>query len=179
MKCEHPDCDREATVHEVVVHKGKKVEKHLCEEHAKDTGLVPKPYTPINALLSKFVVSSTPEAEQKQEARRCAHCSLTFDEFRQHGLLGCAACYEAFEGELGPLIERAQEGAASHIGKAPRRTGGAPDRAQVIRALREQLSEALKAEHYERAADLRDQLREVGGSAAPQQKQRNAGEAEA
>jgi len=179
MKCERPDCDKEATVHEVVVQKGKKVEKHLCEDHAKDSGLVPKPYTPINALLSKFVMSAPSGEGEQTAAKACAQCSLTFDEFRQHGLLGCSACYEAFEEELAPLIERAQEGAASHVGKTPRRSPGAVDQARLIRTLREQLAEALEAEHYERAADIRDRLREAGGPPSRRESERQAGEAEA
>lgn len=161
MKCDN--CDNEATVHEVTVRKGKKVEKHLCEQCAKKDGIAVQSHAPINALLSKFVMSSSGQSEEEEGGvASCPMCETTFSEFRQHGLLGCPNCYEAFEDQLGPLIERAQEGATHHIGKTPARSSGAVDRQRVIASLRKQLTEALQTEHYERAAELRDELKRIG-----------------
>ncbi|MEC9372580.1 MAG: hypothetical protein VYC34_02005, partial [Planctomycetota bacterium] len=108
MKCDR--CDNEATVHEVSLHKGKKVEKHLCESCAKEDGIAVQTHVPINALLSKFVKSAGVLGEGEEATPSCPECGMTFGEFRQHGLLGCPHCYEVFEEQLGPLIERAQEG---------------------------------------------------------------------
>ena len=95
----------------------------------------------------------------------CEACGLTFAEFRKSGLMGCSACYKAFESQVGPLIERAHEGGTHHIGKIPRRAGASVERQERITLLRRQLSDAIEAEQYERAADLRDQIRrfEEGG----------------
>lgn len=166
MKCDR--CDSEATVHEVMVRKGEKVEKHLCEQCAQKEGLASQSHQPINALLTKFVVSTASTA--KPGATRtltCEGCGMSYADFRQHGLLGCPACYAAFERELGPLLERAQEGGSSHSGKTPRRAGATLDRHHVVATLRRQLAEALEAEHYEKAAELRDALRTVGADLSP------------
>lgn len=156
-KCDR--CDNEAVVHEVTIRDGQKVEKHLCESCAHQEG-VAKQHAPISDLITKFVLaqaSGTPTARPAS----CPTCGMTFHEFRQQGLLGCPACYKAFEEQLGPMIERAHEGATHHVGKVPRRGAPAPDRQQRIVALRRQLQEAIDAEQYERAATLRDELLSV------------------
>ncbi|MEM9083749.1 MAG: UvrB/UvrC motif-containing protein [Planctomycetota bacterium] len=83
---------------------------------------------------------------------------MTFAQFRETGLLGCPACYRAFEKHLSPLLERAHDGGINHIGKVPARAGTSIDRQQRIALLRRQLDEAITAEEYERAAAVRDEL---------------------
>lgn len=146
-------------MHEVTVHKGTKVEKHLCEICAKDEGVVVQ-HPPMSTLLSKFVISTEPGAKDHRPA--CPICAMTFAEFRQHGLLGCPSCYQTFEEQLIPLLERAHEGGSLHVGKIPRRAGKSLDRHQRLAALRRELTEAVSLERYERAAELRDELRTVG-----------------
>ncbi|MFG0274326.1 MAG: UvrB/UvrC motif-containing protein [Phycisphaerales bacterium] len=165
MKCDR--CQNEATVHEVTVHKGKKVEKHLCEQCAKTDGIAIQSHPPIAEMLSKFVMSSVSGEKPARGQAACEGCGLTYAEFRQSGLLGCEQCYDAFEEQLGPLLERAQEGGSHHVGKTPRRGGGALDRGKVVATLRRQLLDAIAAEHYEKAAELRDRLRSVGAEEGP------------
>lgn len=162
MKCDH--CDNEATVHEVTVHKGEKLEKHLCEQCAKEDGLNAHSQEPVSSMLSKFVVSGSSSGgggSGLTKTLSCPGCGLTYAEFRQHGLVGCAECYNTFEEQLGSLLERAQEGGSQHVGKTPVRSRGSLDRQQQLASLRKQLSEAVSAEQYERAAELRDELRSV------------------
>ncbi len=180
-KCDH--CDREATVHEMVIRNGKQVEKHLCESCARESGIkVPTPPS-LNDVIKQFVVAQaaaptptppmpigqTPVVPAKPAG--CPGCGLTFAEFRQSGLLGCADCYKAFEASLGPLLERAHEGGTHHAGKTPSRAGHCEERHERIAALRKQLVDAVAAEQYERAARLRDQLMHIdepsSGSAEP------------
>lgn len=149
-------------MHEVTVHKGQKVEKHLCEDCAKKDGIAVQSHAPINALLSKFVMSAGGAGEGGAKAASCPNCGMTWGEFRQHGLLGCAECYGVFEAHLGPLLERAQEGATHHVGKTPTRAGGSVDRQRLLASLRKRLNEAIAAERFEQAAKLRDELREAG-----------------
>jgi protein arginine kinase activator len=158
-KCDK--CEQEATVHEVTIKGGQKVEKHLCEACAREDGIAIQPTQPISELITKFVMSHSGSRAEGAKASTCAECGLTFVEFRQQGLLGCHACYGAFEEQLGSLIERAHEGATHHLGKTPKRAGGAIDRQKRIIALRKQLADAIDAEQYERAASLRDQLLSV------------------
>jgi len=158
-KCDR--CDREATVHEVTIKDGAKVEKHLCESCAREEGVVVQAHAPINELITKFVMSHSGQGATATRSQACGACGLKYQEFRQHGLLGCAECYKSFESQLGPLVERAQDGATHHIGKAPASVVGSVDRQQRIVTLRKQLTDAIAAEQYERAAQLRDQLMHV------------------
>jgi protein arginine kinase activator len=96
---------------------------------------------------------------------------MSFAEFRQKGVVGCPDCYDAFDRQLAPMIERAQNGATSHCGKCPARGGASIDRQLQIQRLVKELEDAVAAEQYERAAELRDRLREME-TATPKAKQR-------
>jgi protein arginine kinase activator len=156
MKCDL--CDRMAVVHEVVLKNGAKREIHLCEQHARQAGVAAP--QPLHQILTQFVVQHRP-AQVKVEQRACPTCGLNFNQFRQHALLGCPDCYAAFERQLSLLIERTQNGGTRHLGRTPRR-GGDRATAQVRRQrLIKELDEAVAAEQYERAAQLRDRLKSL------------------
>ncbi|MBZ0173025.1 MAG: hypothetical protein K8E66_11630, partial [Phycisphaerales bacterium] len=119
-------CDRcgqhEATHHDLVVKGGDVRETHLCEGCAQEIGATTQPAGSVSEWLAQFVLSP-PAAKPSEQATslRCDECGLTFSQFKKSGLMGCAACYEAFEQRLTPLLERAHEGAGQHCGKVPRR----------------------------------------------------------
>ena len=160
MKCDL--CDKAAVVHEVTIRNGVKKEIHLCAEHAKASGIAVPGYPPVDEVLTQFAVSKAGKKKQRQrKALTCDSCGLTFAEFRKRGVLGCPECYDAFESQLGPMIERAQNGGASHAGKCPKRGGASIDRQLQIKQLLREMEEAVAAEQYERAAVLRDRLREL------------------
>lgn len=104
----------------------------------------------------------------------CTGCGMTYEEFRKIGRLGCASCYDAFGPPLRRLLKRIH-GADTHAGRGPRPT--VPATAETtqdspatvstelsdveqrdVDALLAALQEAVDAEQYERAADLRDQI---------------------
>jgi protein arginine kinase activator len=161
QKCDH--CDKPAVVHEVTVKNGVKSEVHLCHEHALEAGVAMPTHQPINQLLTQFVISQSGKGKSKPKTRSkrktCRNCGMTFAKFRQNGTLGCSDCYTAFEEHLAPLIERAQNGATHHRGKTPLRAGASVDRQLLVQQLVKELDQAVAAEQYERAAQLRDRLR--------------------
>ncbi|MHC4414512.1 MAG: UvrB/UvrC motif-containing protein [Planctomycetota bacterium] len=151
-------CDKPAVVHEVTLKNGVKEEVHLCEEHAQEAGVAMPSHQPINQLLTQFVAAQAGQA--RAAARKtCRNCGMTFARFRQSGTLGCPHCYQAFEAQLAPLIERAQNGGTHHRGKTPRRAGASIDRQLQVQQLVKELDQAVASEQYERAAQLRDRLR--------------------
>jgi len=161
MKKKCDNCNRPATHHSVEIIKGKKIEKHLCDEHAAEEGLAIKAvHTPINELLTNFVKLQS-GMSAKQEDAECDECGMTWSEFREHSLLGCPHCYDAFDDSLGPLLERAHDGATHHIGKTPSRAGSGVDRQNRLLALRKRLDDAVDREDYETAAKLRDDIRGI------------------
>ena len=171
VKCDQ--CELEATVHEVTVRNGAKVEKHLCESCAARQGIAKASSTPpIEELMSKILLApAAAGGAAQQRGAACPSCKMTFSEFRQGGVLGCPECYAAFEGQLSPLVERAHEGGTQHAGKVPKRAAGQggdvsqlailAERAERLRRVQDELKQALGREDYERAARLRDELRQL------------------
>ncbi|MFA6043570.1 MAG: UvrB/UvrC motif-containing protein [Phycisphaerales bacterium] len=174
MKCDR--CDKIATVHELTQVNGVKIERHLCEQCAKDTGIASTGVPAAASLLGMSVNITT------TRVAACPSCKTTFGEFKQHGLLGCADCYRVFENQLAPLLARAHQGGDRHRGKAPRRMLGEAtspetepslvaelaERAKRLAALRNELDGAVKSEQYERAARLRDELKRLSSQAQRQ-----------
>lgn len=164
-------CENEATVHEVIVRNGQRIERHLCEDHAKEAGVFhSQSFSAAGQVVKKVVMSQSGLAQQSQAARSaCPECALTFAEFRQSGLLGCSKCYEAFAEKLVSLLRRAHDGGDHHVGKVPRRAGTSLVKQEQLRALRKQLKECVGLEQYEKAASIRDQIAEIeqSGSNGP------------
>lgn len=167
MMCERCHL-RPATVHKVRIENGVKTELHLCESCARETGEVVTGPSPFGATLEELMKSffdlpfmeapsSTPL--QGGSVTRCPNCSLTWADFKRLGQLGCSQCYDAFERELRPVLRRLH-GATEHTGKRPGERGESVRRRELER-LREELREAIGAEQYERAAALRDRIRQI------------------
>ena len=163
--------EREATVHDTGVSGGKVHETHLCEQCAQELGVSATNEGSISGWITQGLLFVPTEGAARASPRRCEHCGLTFAEFRRSGLMGCAGCYEAFEQRLVPLLERAHEGGNQHRGKVPRRALSSsrmrraghdfdegPSLAERIESLRRALDEAVRAEAYEKAAKIRDEL---------------------
>lgn len=135
---------------------GHKVEKHLCEQCAAAEGIPFKSSVPISQLLEDFIKQAGTEDDPA-----CDVCGRKFSEFHQQGLLGCQNDYEAFGKQLLPILQRAQEGATQHVGKVPHQAAGEQKKQMAILRLRAQLRNAVSQEDYERAASLRDQIKEL------------------
>ncbi len=140
---------------------GEKVERHLCERCAAEEGVQPleKP-APSVEILEKFV-TSVKAGTAALHNLVCEQCGISYVEFRNQGLLGCAHDYDAFREVLNPLLERAHDGGSHHVGKSPRSLGVQRTTQQDIQRLRRLLEDAVAAEDYERAAELRDRIRKA------------------
>ncbi len=140
---------------------GEKAERHLCERCAVKEGLmhVQKPTVNVSDVLESFVAST--REQSGGGGLVCEHCGMSYVEFRNQGLLGCPHDYDSFEGALTQIIERAQGGGSTHTGKTPKSLGRPRVTQQDIRKLQRQLEEAVAAEDYERAAELRDRIAKV------------------
>jgi protein arginine kinase activator len=113
--------------------------------------------------LTNFVLAHSGATKETANGT-CEHCGMTWAEFRQSGLLGCEHDYAFYDKELTPLLQRAHEGGTHHLGKVPSRCGGAGvpvKRRFDVTKLRKELARAIETEDYERAAKLRDQIRQA------------------
>jgi protein arginine kinase activator len=164
MKCQK--CDRQATFHITDLIDGEPNELHLCEECAQSF-LTPSQedaseMMPAMAglLAQHLAVGETADELARLDQRACPVCGITFLQFRKQGRLGCPHDYVFFEKELEPLLVSIHDN-TQHMGKAPKRSPrGADQQTQLIR-LRREMKEAVAGEEYERASELRDQIRTV------------------
>jgi protein arginine kinase activator len=156
-------CNKPATVHMTEISGGKTQEVHLCDACAAEAGYIQQTHIPINELLSQFLKTHAQVADTP--TTRCPDCGMSWQEFKDTGLLGCPKDYELFLNQLSGVIERAQNGGTHHTGKAPHARAVSPvdDAVQLrlaeLNRLRKELTRAVENESYERAAQLRDQIR--------------------
>ena len=123
--------------------------------------------TPLGGFLAALGEATGPDAAlAAATAVACPVCGATLQDFRESGRVGCATCYRTFDAPLRELLRRLH-GSAHHTGGRYRRaaSGSAPEPATrpsdpSIQELRERLREAIAAEQFELAAELRDRLRE-------------------
>lgn len=158
MKCQL--CGKSATVHLTDIIDQHKNELHLCETCARQHHVWPGPQQDLNlpALLQLLLGQPVTPLSAESARARCSQCGLTYLEFRQVGKLGCPHDYQAFQAELAPLLERLHR-AARHVGKSPRRSAAPREQADLA-ALCRRLHDAVAAEQYETAAQLRDLIRQ-------------------
>lgn len=94
------------------------------------------------------------------QSKRCPICGSTFANFVKLGRAGCPGCYSEFSDEIADTVSRIH-GNTVHKGKAPRAFKKKFDRAKLLSDLKNQLSAAIASEEFERAAELRDKIREI------------------
>lgn len=161
---------RPASVHITKVINGVKNELHICEQCAREKeGLdtskgfaefeVPFSFPNILAGLMDFT-GAMPYTAQKE--LKCPRCGYDYEDFKKTGTLGCSQCYEVFGDRLEPLIKRIH-GNTRHAGKVPKRAGGTARIKRDIERLQYELKKAIEAEEYEKAAELRDRIKELEG----------------
>ena len=90
----------------------------------------------------------------------CQKCGLSEARFVQMGLLGCGDCYTHFTNRMMPLVKRIH-GHKQHTGKMPQRIGGKARLAKEISSLRASLKDTVAKEEFEKAAELRDMIRDL------------------
>ena len=158
-----------ATVHFTEIHDGKMSEIHVCERCAAEKGLhapAAKQKFDIADLIAGMVDSMTTSEEQRVGRVECPRCGLHYSAFKETGRLGCPECYVAFQFQLRPLLRRIH-GDTRHKGKVPARDGEGVSRSRQIQRLFDELQRAVEREEFERAAELRDEIRRLEGEDGP------------
>lgn len=169
---------REAKIHFTELKNGKKTEMHLCEQCAQEKNMV----MAFPSLLSTLVKGGDKAADNESVPSVCPDCGLAYADFKAKGRLGCPQCYDAFAPVLIPLLEKVHN-SSTHRGRRPAerpeppevvqepepvagedgtneaRTPPEPTPHDEEALLRQDLADAIDAEDYERAAELRDRIR--------------------
>lgn len=164
MKCDY--CDNEASVHLTQIINNKKVVLNLCKECAAKRGfhspLDNIPF-PLSNFLSGMVTQEESGKSGKEVAKSdltCSNCGLTFEEFSRLGRFGCGQCYKTFRDKLQGLLRKIH-GSSLHRGKLPPLLSEDGSYIKEKERLQEELEAAIKAEDFERAADLRDKIKSL------------------
>ena len=168
MLCQN--CGRsEATTHIKRVVNGEATEHHLCAQCAQDLGYTDmfSGFSPLS--LSDFFGDMLGDMRGKAigaGVTRCPKCGNSFNDIVRDSRLGCAECYRTFYDKLQPSLERIH-GRALHNGKrvsvrVPENKQ--PTKEERIAVLKNELDGAVKAQEFEQAAKLRDEIKELEGS---------------
>lgn len=95
-----------------------------------------------------------------REERKCKCCSRTLSDFRKTGKFGCGECYNTFRAAAESALRQIHSN-SSHTGKIPSRSAGELKQKRMIEELKKELSQAVKAEDYEKAAKLHKEIKKL------------------
>lgn len=157
----------EATTHVKTMINGEYAEYRLCPECAHALGYDSMFHdfsADFGGLLSSFFSNALPA---QSGASRCKSCGSTLSDIKRTGKVGCADCYDLFYSELLPTI-RSIHGNTAHKGKRPDAIeytveDAGSEKEDKKSSLKAELKKAIENEDFERAAQLRDQIREMEG----------------
>lgn len=163
-----PVCQRcnqaPASVHFSKVMNGEKTDRYLCESCAAQEGayhFMLGPQFTVQHVLGGLIGQVAVDPTRTETAtKRCPYCGYTYQRFGETGRLGCDRCYQTFSAELEPLVRRLH-GSVEHHGKVPVRGGRQLIEQQTLLALKGQMKEAIERENFERAAEIRDEIRRL------------------
>ncbi|MGJ8632669.1 MAG: UvrB/UvrC motif-containing protein [Luteolibacter sp.] len=165
MKCDY--CEKKAAVFLTQLAEGQMKKVCLCDDCAKERGVTdPTGFSLADMLLGNFqnAVGTAAKVQGKERTGAgaaggsCPECGFSLEEFQKVRRFGCGNCYSVFSGELGTMLQGMHKG-PTHVGKVPEGLLETHFRQQKLDELASKLEQAVEAENYEAAADLRDEIR--------------------
>lgn len=160
MKCDK--CKQNnATVYFSKNINGNITEYNLCRDCAEKEGIYEsfnREYKLIqnNFFASPFAFFENPfkmfdifrdtEKNMLSPKESCPYCKSTLEDYKKTGKFGCAMCYETFKDKMKDIKNDESE-------------------RDKISTLRAKLEKAVKEEHYEDAAKLRDEIKSLESGA--------------
>ena len=153
---------REATINFTQVVNLKLKEFNICKTCSEEKGLT-NPLDSLQQIFNGLLFSNNEEDKKNSESPdvylKCNGCSLTWDEFQKDSVFGCEKCYSAFNDKI-QILMRKIHGSNKHIGNRPS-TLRVVENSINVDKLKSELKEALVDENYEKAAELRDRIRDI------------------
>ncbi len=150
---------RQATTHIKTILNGELKEFNLCNECASKLGYGSF-FGNFGFDLDKLFGSFLEDHSGERNSKRCSFCGSSFEDIAKSGKIGCAHCYEEFYEDLLPSIRRIH-GRTSHTGKLARSAGTEVRIRTEIMRCRSELEKAIKTQEFEKAAELRDRIKEL------------------
>ncbi len=117
---------------------------------------------PFSQLHDQFFSGffGMPTVKSIPSAKKCPVCGSTYADIAANGKVGCPHCYETFRDELSGLIQSVH-GTTSHTGNVPSRHRAMKEKKEKLTQLKQELQEAVQKEQFERAAELRDEIKSL------------------
>ncbi len=132
----------------------------LCETCAKAKGVDdPTGFSPVDLLLGLGAAQELEKSSAEGVQIKCPHCGFTQVDFKKAGRLGCSECYTTFAEGLEGLLKSMHKG-TRHIGKVPRAFRQNRDFEEKVKSLQQKLEKAIAGEDFEKAASLRDEIKQ-------------------
>ncbi|MBQ6421290.1 MAG: UvrB/UvrC motif-containing protein [Clostridia bacterium] len=159
---------RDAGIHLKHIVNGEAGEIHLCAQCAATLGYSDIfsgfPLDPFHLTAASVQMKTLGSRQQ-----RCEVCGFTFDDIARTLSPGCPNCYRVFRSKIAPAIVKLHgrtvfkgtppdNGAADSAPPSPPKT---ETNAEKAAALREEMREAVEREDFERAGELRDEIRRL------------------
>ncbi|MCH9031266.1 MAG: UvrB/UvrC motif-containing protein [candidate division Zixibacteria bacterium] len=165
IKCNNCGRETDRVVSITQVNANQKTVVTLCRDCAAVMGfhnpLDQTPF-PLANILKSIVDQTLPPFQDKIDSGvSCSVCGLNFADFSQQGRFGCGACYNTFRPQLEVIMRKIHGGRGLHRGKLPRSVDGPQISVREQERLESEFHRAVELEEFERAADLRDRLREI------------------
>ncbi len=152
------NCKKPKTIFFTQIVEGKIKKFDLCADcpHAQAVN------DPAGFGLAEQLVAAGVELQEAEAstATACPTCGFTLADFRKTGRMGCPDCYPSFFSHVLSVIRPMHRG-VQHKGKTPKNLKVEIDLRTQISTMETELNEAIEREDYERAAQLRDNLRRV------------------
>ncbi|NIM20949.1 MAG: hypothetical protein GTO42_05565 [Candidatus Latescibacteria bacterium] len=151
-----------AQIHYTEIVNNKVITTHLCADCAKKKGIDVQKGGPfgVGDLMATMIGSATQSETEKIGKVHCPFCGYDYSDFKKIGRFGCPDCYEAFGAQLIPLL-RQIHGRTQHKGKTPTALGPQATLRKELMGLKDMLNQAVENEEYEKAAEIRDKIKEI------------------
>ena len=157
----------EATTHIKSVVNGEYTQLHLCSDCAGKLGYGDV-FSGFGFDLGDFFGNffSKPKSMiASSKIERCEKCGMSFEEIVKTGKIGCADCYEKFYEMLLPSIQRIH-GKTQHNGKTAVisekvEVKKEKTKEEIIEEFKDEMKTAIEEQNFERAAELRDKIKEM------------------
>lgn len=133
---------------------------HFTGDNENINGLCDECYERLGAALEFAGGSPGLLPASEEEPLACPVCGITFEEYERTGLVGCAACYDAFRKELMPVI-RGIHGKTTHEGKRPLGDGKMFELLEEQKRLRAELESAIREKRRQDADRLNRDIRDI------------------
>jgi len=164
----------EASVHFIKIFNDSHIKKlNLCKECAKDISALSDEdfFNDLTEILSSIFEIDIKFYEDKKNKKlfdstawdkdkRCRYCNISLQTIKKNGEVGCEKCYSEFKDDLYPLI-KSIHGSLEHKGKVPVNCDARLKIEKDIRDLKYKLNEEVIVENFEKAAQLRDEIKKL------------------